>query len=148
MVATSNGQVKHLITRELLATAAAHGTGIDARGMSFLSPRCEDRAAIRAQVEGLRAFHLDGARWVCSSGSRPSEGYVLYAYDHGKITCNCDAGTRGAKTCKHRELVRRLAADRLAIAQAVHEGVVGAHRQTIAAQAAREGKSELAVLVG
>ena len=109
MVAQTRTQVKPLVTRQLLSTAAAHGTGLDLRGLYFTRPTCEARALVRAQAEGLVAYHQEANRWAVPSASKPGEIHTLYVFGtngHRKITCNCEAGKAG-RTCKHAALVAR-----------------------------------------
>jgi hypothetical protein len=112
MAVNGTTQVGHLVDRAMLKVAAAHGSGLDLRGMSFTHVRCEDRALIRAQAEGITAFELAPGRWVASSGCRPGHGYTVEVYQGGRtVRCGCDAGRRGL-VCKHQQLVARLVAQK------------------------------------
>ncbi len=109
MVAQAPVKRQPLVTPALLKQAAAHGTGLDLRGLDFrpwVQPACESKALLRAMAEGLVALQIGPTRWAVSSGSKPGTAYVLDVYQGGKVVrCGCPGGLSG-KVCKHAALVR------------------------------------------
>ena len=93
-----------LLSAAQLCHMAINRTSVNTLGMSWTNPSAADRASVRAQAEGVRAYHVDANQWAVPSASRPGQAYRVMVWG-AKIACSCECGRAGG-SCKHAAAVR------------------------------------------
>ena len=104
MVQQSVARRQPLLSAAQLVTMAHLGTHVNTLGMDWLHPTAADRASVRAQAEGVKAYHVDANQWAVPSASRPGQAYRVMVWG-AKIACSCECGRAGG-SCKHAAAVR------------------------------------------
>jgi len=102
MITQTAKAYKPLVTRELLTIAAAHGTGLDTRGLRHL-PAAEAQAIVKAQAFRIAPLHVSGNLWMVASASHPGTAHQVRIWGE-RVTCDCP-GFYGHKHCWHATLV-------------------------------------------
>lgn len=106
-----------LLNQSLLRAMAERGVTLNlshVSGPEMLRPSPELRAWVRAKVEGLIAYHVEGNAWVVPSGSQDGEAHKVMIWGD-RIACTCDAG-KSRLACKHASAVREALKAREAVA--------------------------------
>jgi len=93
-----------LLSAAQLVTMAHLGTHVNTLGMNWLHPSAADRASVRAQAEGVRAYHVANNEWVVPSASQPGAAHKVMVWG-ARVACSCECGRTGG-TCKHSAAVR------------------------------------------
>lgn len=104
MVTQSVAHRQPLLSAAQLVTMGQLGTHVNTVGMDWLHPTAADRASVRAQAEGVRAYHVTGNEWVVPSASKPGQAHRLLVWGT-KVACSCQCGKSGG-ACKHQAAVR------------------------------------------
>lgn len=93
-----------LLSAAQLVTMGQLGTHVNTLGMDWLHPTAADRASVRAQAEGVRAYHVTGNEWVVPSASKPGQAHKVMVWG-ARVACSCECG-RAHGSCKHQAAVR------------------------------------------
>jgi len=104
MVTQSVARRQPLLSAAQLVTMGQLGTHVNTLGMDWLHPTAADRASVRAQAEGVRAYHVANNEWVVPSASQPGTAHKVMVWGT-RVACSCECGRAGG-TCKHAAAVR------------------------------------------
>lgn len=104
MVTQSVARRQPLLSAAQLCHMAANRTSVNTLGMDWLHPTAADRASVRAQAEGVKAYHVANNEWVVPSASQPGTAHKVMVWGT-RVACSCECGRSGG-SCKHAAAVR------------------------------------------